>query len=127
MPDILAQLQQGLELQTQLENNKNTLGALWNSVHVMQNPKLLSEFIRSTTAPLNEGLVSNVTENSQASAAEAGLGNSPMLPFITAQALGSAEQQNQALGTQLGLAGLSSPTMLPFQYPTMSAGGGFYG
>lgn len=89
--------------------------------NLIQNPAAFAAAQQKYTQPLNQGLVSTITNQTNAQLAERGLGGSSAITQATlAQALAPYVQQNQQAGQQ---ALLSSLGMIPGLKP--SGGSGF--
>lgn len=87
--------------------------------NLIQNPAAFAAAQQKYTQPLNQGLVSAVTNSTNAQLAERGLGGSSAITQATlAQALAPYIQQNQQAGQQ---ALLSSLGMIPGLKPTTAA------
>lgn len=103
VPSLISQMQQaGQEnnyLKTMLDINQQTAAAQQNLFNTT--PQQAASQITSLTAPLNEQLVSSVSNPVQAYLAERGLSQAPGIQAQTlAQALAPYELQNQQTATQ---------------------------
>lgn len=86
------------------------LSRLSNAEKTLADPTKLSAEVRAATQPLNEGLVSSVSEPVIAGLAERGLSQAPGIQAAAvSSALAPFEQQNQQTALQLVLARLGLP------------------